>query len=39
MSGSPQVPVPECISRVLAVGVWEDDELEVANDASEVLLA
>ena len=36
--GPPQVPVPERLAGVLAVGVREDDELEVADDAGEVSL-
>ena len=36
--GPPQVPVPERLAGVLAVGVWEDDELEVTDDAGEVSL-
>src|SRR6266540_2425835 len=34
----PQVPVPERLAGVLAVGVGEDDELGSADDAGEVAL-
>jgi hypothetical protein len=31
--GTPKVPVPERLAGVLAVGIGEDDELEIADDA------